>query len=283
MESFSERYGFKQKRTVLQVDDMDNALRTSLWNVLYLSIWKIMEGSVYLKDSNYIRQLVESIWNYHLKRPLDSISIFWFDVLEEIRKTYFACGWYEVYDFIQYIAWYIRNSELLEAFTNECNKVLERDLSGYRFVGYTITPIISSEEIMEIEESLDSNRYVASHLQNAIDLLSDRDSPNYPNSIKESISAVEAMCALIAEDKNATLGDALSIIQRRSKIELHKSLRNAFDKLYGYTSDAEGIRHALLDESNLSFEDAKFMLVSCSAFINYLKVKASKAGIEIQD
>ena len=89
------------------------------------------------------------------------------------------------------------------------------------------------------------------------------------------------MCSLIVDDKSATLGDALSIIQRRSKIELHKSLRNAFDKLYSYTSDAEGIRHALLDESNLSFEDAKFMLVSCSAFINYLKVKASKAGIDI--
>ncbi|MGQ9708742.1 MAG: AbiJ-NTD4 domain-containing protein, partial [bacterium] len=36
-----------------------------------------------------------------------------------------------------------------------------------------------------------------------------------------------------------------------------------------------------LDEPNLSFEDAKFMLVSCSAFINYLITKAAKAGIKI--
>jgi len=44
--------------------------------------------------------------------------------------------------------------------------------------------------------------------------------------------------------------------------------------LYGYTSDSGGIRHALSDEDvTPTFEDAKFMLVSCSAFINYLKAK----------
>ncbi len=60
-------------------------------------------------------------------------------------------------------------------------------------------------------------------------------------------------------------------------------LSRAFRQLYGYTSDANGIRHALLDESNLDFEDAKFMLVSCSAFINYLKGKAIKAGIDFSN
>ena len=47
------------------------------------------------------------------------------------------------------------------------------------------------------------------------------------------------------------------------------ALRNAFSSLYGYTNDAEGIRHALLEEGNLTKADAKFMLVCCSAFINY--------------
>jgi len=36
-----------------------------------------------------------------------------------------------------------------------------------------------------------------------------------------------------------------------------------------------------MDEPNLDIEDAKFMLVSCSAFVNYLVVKAQKAGIAI--
>ena len=66
------------------------------------------------------------------------------------------------------------------------------------------------------------------------------------------------------------------------KIELHTALQQAFKKLYGYTSDADGIRHALLEEASLDFEDAKFMLVACSAFVNYLKIKASKVGIQLE-
>jgi hypothetical protein len=46
--------------------------------------------------------------------------------------------------------------------------------------------------------------------------------------------------------------------------------------LYGYTSDTHGIRHALKDDSQPNAEDAKFMLVSCSAFVNYLVEKAQK-------
>jgi len=62
-------------------------------------------------------------------------------------------------------------------------------------------------------------------------------------------------------------------------IELHPALKSSFSSLYGYTNDADGIRHALLEESTLDFDDAKFMLVSCSAFVNYLAAKANKAGL----
>lgn len=58
-------------------------------------------------------------------------------------------------------------------------------------------------------------------------------------------------------------------------------METAFSKMYAYTGDAEGIRHALMEETNLGFEDAKFMLVSCSAFVNYLKAKAARAGMVI--
>ncbi|MGH6983986.1 MAG: hypothetical protein ACREEI_07150 [Stellaceae bacterium] len=58
---------------------------------------------------------------------------------------------------------------------------------------------------------------------------------------------------------------------------IHKARQDAFDKLYGYASDADGIRHALLDEEKLTYEDAQFMLVTCSAFVNYLIAVASAA------
>ena len=117
------------------------------------------------------------------------------------------------------------------------------------------------------------------HLQSSVDLFSDRKNPDYRNSIKESISAVEAVCQIITGEEKATLGQALKKLEEKG-IELHEALRKSFSNLYGYTSDADGIRHALLEESTLDFDDAKFfMLVSCSAFVNYLAAKGTRAGV----
>lgn len=54
-----------------------------------------------------------------------------------------------------------------------------------------------------------------------------------------------------------------------------------FKSIYWYTSDSDGIRHAHKDTPNFSFEDAQFMLITCSAFCNYLIEKANKVGINL--
>ena len=125
----------------------------------------------------------------------------------------------------------------------------------------------------------DTLKPVREHLSQSLTLLSNRQKPDYRNSIKESISAVESLAKIISKQNSATLGPALDAVEKKAK--LHAVLKQAFQKLYGYTSDAQGIRHALMDEATLDAEDAKFMLVSCSAFVNYLVVKAQKAGIRI--
>jgi len=190
--------------------------------------------------------------------------------------------WYEAYDFIEFVVKNYPDEPANRKFKDYCNSILKNELSAYRFVGEEIAQITSEEEIAEIQEALEeSSRPVNIHLRTALNLLADRKSPDYRNSIKESISAVEAICKLITGNVKATLADALKEIEKEKKVELHSALKKAFDSLYGYTSDAEGIRHALLSESNLDFEDAKFMLVSCSAFVNYLITKSSKAGIKV--
>jgi hypothetical protein len=109
--------------------------------------------------------------------------------------------------------------------------------------------------------------------------ISDRKNPDYRNSIKESISAIESVAKIISNNSKDSLGGALDKI--KGKIKLHAALEKVFKQIYGYTSDSDGIRHALTEETNCDFEDAKYMLVSCSAFINYLVVKADKAGIKL--
>ena len=65
-----------------------------------------------------------------------------------------------------------------------------------------------------------------------------------------------------------------------SGIVLPQSLKSAFEKLYEYTNQPEtGIRHALMEEEGNyvpSLEEALFMLVACSAFVNYMQAKELK-------
>jgi hypothetical protein len=112
--------------------------------------------------------------------------------------------------------------------------------------------------------------------------LSDRKKPDYRNSIKESISAVEAICQIISGKQKATLPDCLKAFKDRKP--LHPAFEQALVKLYSYTSDEGGIRHALSENSSApSFADAKFVLVSSSGFINYVLTKTAELGIKVKE
>jgi hypothetical protein len=116
-------------------------------------------------------------------------------------------------------------------------------MPGYRFVSGHIVQITSEEEIVAIEQALalpDSLKPVREHLRQSLMLLADRKAPDYRNSIKESISAIESLSKIISGLPKATLNPALNTVEK--KTALHPVLKEAFQKLYGYTSDAQGTR-----------------------------------------
>ena len=263
-------------KTVMQVDSIDDDLRVGLWNALDVFFWsKFPYSGGYGYDSHAGLGLVlHFLWRDFFKQTVDAIPARWDNAMREVKSFFFGCNWFVVYDFIEFMASLGLKSYFdIDKFVNFCNQVLEREVAAYRIVDLMITQITSEEEIAEIEHALsDVGTPATKHLRTALTLLSDRKSPDYRNSIKESISAVEAACNLLAGSK-ATLGQALKTLE--GKAEIHPAFKKALSSLYGYTSDANGIRHALLEEENLDFADAKFMLVSCSAFVNYLKSKSS--------
>ena len=279
MELFSNKYGHKPVKSIIQVNGMDSDLRKSLWNAFDRHYWRNEESNQYYSsNARNLYLLSLTLWEDYFKNIVDEIPNLTKALKAALQEYFFKCEWFEVYDFIQFVANNYRLTDSNTNFIDSCNSMLKQEVSGYRFIGTTIAPITSEQEIAEIEETLtskDSLPPVTIHIQSALNFLSDKESPDYRNSIKESISAVEAMCRAIS-GSGATLGKALSAIQSKGKIDLHGALKKAFKELYGYTSDEKGIRHSLLEEPDLDFEDAKFMLVSCSAFINYLKVKVSK-------
>jgi hypothetical protein len=54
------------------------------------------------------------------------------------------------------------------------------------------------------------------------------------------------------------------------KAKLHPVLKRAFLSLYGYTSDATGIRHALLSEEEADVDEIDAVLFWCLRIVRYL-------------
>lgn len=279
---FSQRHGYKPAKKAIQIESLDQETRNAIWNVF----------SSFFVQFQWPFSIYKHLWENYFKQPIDSVPVPYETGTNRNEKFYLffreyvlsKATWNECFDFSEYIVSFIQAhiQELRKApreigyekamFSHvemDINKVFERESVGYRFVSGNITPTTSEEELSSIDTAItDSSDPVSIHLKNALSKLTDRKHPDYPNSVKESISAVEAQCSLIL-GKTTTLGEALKQIEKSHP--LHSCLREAFCKLYGYASDAGGIRHGGIKTEEVDSALALFMLVSCSAFINYLK------------
>jgi hypothetical protein len=265
---FSERKGYKEVSRIVQIDGISDDLRTSLWNILYLFVWDSNEFKNHNETKNYYGFAL-FFWHNYFKMQIDTMPRDHSSIVSFIRRYFFQSEWCDVYDFLEFTLNYFDNEKL----NDYINDILLKELSGYRFINGVITDITNKQEIEMLENALTDEDFpnVKAHLHRALELLSDRKNPDYRNSIKESISAVEGIAKEIAQKPKAELAEALKEIESKGK--LHGAMKKAFLSLYGYTSDANGIRHALMEEPNLTADDAKFFLLTCTSFINYLKAK----------
>lgn len=273
---FSERLGYKSIKQELQFEIIDTDLKNTLWTIFLDNFLNKLERQNYTTGRKELYIYTYSLWLNFFKLPIDTAplyndqSVHKESLIEDIRKFFFSekTKWYEIYDLIEFSGKY-SNGDYYEVH----NKIFEREKAGYRFLKNQIVPISSKEEIQAIEDAISNNdtfNSVRTHLQTSLNLLSDKQNPDYRNSIKESISAIESMCKIFTGDNKSTLGQTLKKLENEK--HLHPALKKAFSSLYGYTSDDAGIRHALMEsDREIDFYEAKFMLTTCSAFINFLK------------
>lgn len=279
MVTFSQRHGITPLTVPIQRESISLELRNGLWSLIHEIYWQRFPppDSAYTIDPNRtenssLKELFLALWYSCFKLPVDEIPAYYNEATSKVRQIFFDRPWFVPYEITEFIASHGPDSQK-STFIASVDKLLERENSAYRFVGEQIVEITSATDIESIKTALQNPLDpVRTHISASLSLLSEKKKPDYRNSIKEAISAVEATCCLIAGSKNATLTSALAKLP-----QIHPALAKSFSKLYGYTSDANGIRHALLDEPNLTYDDAKYMLVACSAFTNYLIVKAPKA------
>lgn len=297
--SFSQRYGLAPVPVVSSFDEVSQDLQTDLLNTV------LSFPSAGRKD--WVNELAVSMWGKFLHQSISDIPTDVEDgelvypisgILDEAKRMRRLLPGWRVYELLEFVYHELgelgKNASYLGAaygtpmfvrlrLCDEVNQALERNFAGTRMIDGLIAAITNEEERKSIEAAMQTPLVgVRTQLHNSLALMSDHDEPKYSDSIKNSISAVETLCRKIIHEDRATLGQALAQLEE-SGIEFHPALVQAFEKMYGYTSDdRSGIRHAMMDENHLELEDARYMLVACSAFINYLVVKTDRAGITIE-
>jgi AbiJ N-terminal domain 4 len=268
---FSDRIGVTRPRHEIQLDSMDIELRNGLWNWV---CWAL-DNNNYHSRHNYWHAIAHETWDDFFNDRRDAAPTY-SDVPDALRTRFFEFQWFEVYNFVQYLL--PRVNRVRESYDKRDNLVdmlnyyLERGLSGYRCVGELLVPVTSPPELAAIRNAGTPRtgfEGVAEHISTALAMLAKKPEPDYRNSIKESMSAVEAAIRLLTGVKSGGIDAALSRLDK--KHPLHPVFKVALSKLYAYTSDEDGIRHPILDTTtDITAADAKFMLVVCSAFANYV-------------
>lgn len=286
--TFSQRMGLVKVRDAIQVGALDNETRVALWNLI----------SPYLIATQHAIDMttIYEIWTEIFHQPSDSIpksnvtsaanlakEELWY---RYIRETVLDGQWNICLDLVEYLAkddnrcrWDKQGIGVFDAADvvaptpDEYNAILKKYMVGYRLVNGFLTSITSEEEICAIESAIErAAPSVKEQLNKALQDLSDREHPHYGKSVEAAISAVESQCCILLGKDNVTLGAALKQLETKGII-IHAALKEAFNKLYGYTSSADGVRHGSINPSEVDHDLSMFMLVACSAFVNYLIAK----------
>ena len=273
MQTFSQRMWI-ESQALLQKDNMTEKLKNKIWNTLLNILewlcehgsWDLNYSIDYSMNNNFIIDFSNQFWLKWDTVPREEGKF------KQFLWTKIFSSWNSIYDYIELL---FRWQDIIDfdktLKLNEINRILKEENSAYRISQNGLVLPISNEEELESIHEANTNPYtpVNEHIQRAIYLFK-KEPADYANSIKESISAVEALCQIIIGDEKATLGKAIKKLKENGVI-IPPALEEAFNKLYGYTSNAWGIRHALSEgDTPPTFDDAKYMLVSCSAFVNYL-------------
>ena len=276
MKLFSERNNYTKVSDVIIRERITPEIQNAICSC-FDRLPEIFYSGNYRQD-DYI-EFEKFLWTYFLNNRERNFSL---DGRYRLVSTNYIEDpknlWYKKLDLVELTIKYLNqltNKKVSHEFVRQINFEFERLNFAYRVVDNEIIDITSKEEVSAIESAMQSSTSnIRMHLSNALKLYSQRPQGDYRNSIKESISAVEAYCREITGENS--LGKALNNLNSKGVI-LPSTLKSAFDKLYAYTNQPDtGIRHALMDDEGSytpSFEEALFMLISCSAFINYLRSK----------
>lgn len=267
---FSQRNGYQEIPPQLKIRQVSDEFR----RLLEYAIVKEMEGQSsfslhgYRYFDNGWKKLTCDFHVHFLKKSVASYDNDYDTILNRFKTIIYGSGFPKIFDFIEFLT---QHDVSTAKFCSKLEEVFKDAKMAYRLINEEIIAIGTEEQGEAVERALSNTiEYGAeaarSHLVSSGVALRDG---KWADSIRESIHAVESVARLFVGRKN-TLAAALQKLDQKNKI--HPALKKAFDALYGYSNDKDGVRHANVFQPTADVDetDALFMLGACATFVSYL-------------
>lgn len=278
---FSERHGYTRPSEVLIVGDVPQEISIAISSAL-TRLMQTMDKSIVGGYTSQADELGQYIWTHLMGKSLMDYQTSFHEGRESIAQWIQAkdTEWFRKLDLIEFVLARVESAMLREQFINELTERFESLGFGYRILNGYVVDTVSEPELKAIDDAIfKSRKVISNHIAKALELHTKRPKGDYVNSIKESISAVEAMVRLDTGELN--FKDAVKALKKKG-IQLQPRMEEALIKLYAYTNQPDtGIRHPLMETDSEyvpTSAESLYMLITCSALVNYIKTKKASAN-----
>ena len=275
--SFSVAFGYADLPQQMKLGELPQEARIGLWNAFFSTF---QERYSTLRGMDYEwEEILTAAHADHFNLALDTFTIQPEHILGFYKRHFLEAEINGVFDLILFLA---RKDQCPYDFLLMVKRVFVNHRLAYVFdtntrtIFQAYTPEEGQAMVAAVNALVNEGLNGAGrHLIQAADFANEG---RWERSVHESISAVESVACQI-EPKSNTLGAALKKLEKQGLLA-HPALNQGFGKLYGYTSNEQGVRHALLDQgqSNVGQDEAVFMLGACASFASYLWRKHLASG-----
>ena len=282
--SFSQRHGYEPLPEVMRLEELPEKARIGAYNIIFDIVSVCGDWSYHTNKP--VPRMCRSAISACLAQAGDTIPDFYQDIASQLRHIILKEPFNRVFDLLEYVASHRddRNTDegrklngRLERFPSQINDVFDRHRAAYVFdtsqPPYRIWPRTSEAQGKAVQNAVAMLKEcqlpaAVTHLRQAADHL---DLGNHADAIVDCIHAVESVARFFDPKASETLGPAIDSLQRQGVLK-HPALAKVIRVLYGFTSNEEGVRHALVfnDEADVDINEAMLMFGACASLAAYL-------------
>ncbi|KQX21781.1 MULTISPECIES: hypothetical protein [Ensifer] len=265
--TFSQAEGIDPLPSQLRLGELSAAAKARLWAIFH--------GQIDRSTTDYGRRVGDPVlsiarrhWVQAQHRMVDEFDYRTSSVTENWKAYFHRDTRYDIcLGFVQWMLRAFKSNQLGQSVTN----ALADTHVAYRVInGDTIMPVASQQEAEIVKvavETADRARLPAAR-QHLLDAAAELSSGNYANSVRESMSAVESVA--FTSTGETSFAKAIGVMDARRP--MNGAFKIAINRLYDYTSQEPGIRHAKQEHATADVEEreAIFMLGVCASFVSYV-------------